>query len=126
MKKNIKTLIVSSFLLVFGIFSNTYYCSAKTFESTTSIPVSGRIVFNEKINSNVTNKDDVQGTFPIKPNFNPDKNLVDIPKTGDTGYYIYWLVLILAVSVLIWQYRRENIFEKEDLENEKKKDNSIN
>lgn len=126
MKKNIKTLIVSIFILVFGIFGNTYYCFAQTRESTASIPVSGRIIFNENINSNIPNKDDVQGTFPIKPHFNPDKNLVDIPKTGDTGYYIYWLVLILAVSVLIWQYRRQNIFEKEDLENEKKKDNSIN
>ncbi|MDZ4994757.1 hypothetical protein GNF80_17650 [Clostridium perfringens] len=126
MKKNVKALIVISLGLIFGIFTNTYYCSAQTLETTTSIPVTGKVIFNENINNNIPNKDDVQGNVPIKPPFNPDKNLIDVPKTGDTADSIYWIIIVLAILVLILKYKTANDFEKEELANEKKKNNSNN
>lgn len=126
MKKNVKALIVIGLGLMFGIFTKTYYCSAQTLETTTSIPVKGRIIFNQNINNSITNKDDVQGNFPIKPNFNPDKNLVDIPKTGDKSDSIYWLIIILSIILLTLKYKTINEIEKDGLENEKKENNIIN
>ncbi len=123
MKKNIKSLIVISLGLMFGIFTNTYYCSAKTLDTTSQIPVTGRIIFSD---NNDVNKDDVQGNFPVKNPFNPDKNLIDIPKTGDTSNSIYWIILVLSILLLIWQYRKINESEKEGLTNEKTKNNIIN
>lgn len=125
MKRNIKSLIVLSLGLIFGIFTNTYYCSAQTLEKTTSIPVVGKIIFSENINNNFPNKDDVQGNFPINPPLNTDKNLIDIPKTGDVGDSIYFLILVLAILVLILQYKKDKFGDKEELKNEEK-NNSIN
>lgn len=126
MKKNIKALIIINLGLVFGIFTNTYYCSAKSLDVTSSIPVTGKIIFSENIDNSIVNKDDVKGEFPIKTPFNPDKNLIDSPKTGDTDNSIYLLIILLAILVLLWQYKKPNEFEKEEVANEKEKNNSIN
>lgn len=118
MKSNIKSLIIISLGLIMGIFTNTSYCSAKVLDSTNQIPVTGRVIFSGNIDNNAANKDDVQGNFPIKDPFDQDKNVINIPKTGDTGTFIYLLILILAILMLIWQYRKPNEFEKEELTNE--------
>lgn len=126
MKSNIKFLIAITLVLALGIFANTSYCSAKTLDATNEIPVTGRIMFSDNIENNVVNKDDVQGTFPITKPYNPNKNVINIPKTGDTGISFYLLILILATLMLIWQYRKPNEFEKEELTNEKIENNSVN
>ncbi|ELC8454834.1 hypothetical protein QYB49_003228 [Clostridium perfringens] len=118
MKNNIKSIITISLVLIFGIFFNTYNCSAKSLDATNEIPVTGKIIFGDTIENNVTNRNDIQGNFPINPSLNPDKNVINIPKTGDTGTFIYLLILILAILMLIWQYRKPNEFEKEELTNE--------
>ncbi|XZM35293.1 hypothetical protein ACSXAY_17770 (plasmid) [Clostridium perfringens] len=120
MKSNIKSLIVISLGLILEIFINTSYCSAKTLDTTNIIPVTGRITFSENIENNIDNKNDIHGNFPIKDPFNQDKNLIEIPNTGDIGVYIYLLILISTTLILVCQYRKQNIFEKEELTNEKK------
>lgn len=125
MKKNVKSLIIITLGLMFCVFTKTYYCAAKTLDAQNQIPVTGKIIFSDNIENNAVNKDDIQGNLPIKKPFNPDKNLIDIPKTGDTSNSIYLIILILAVLMLIWLYRKTNEFEKEELRNEKTKNDSI-
>ncbi|EDT14836.1 hypothetical protein ACSW8Q_16170 (plasmid) [Clostridium perfringens] len=123
MKINIKPVIIITLGLMLGIFSSTSYCSAKTLDTTSQIPVTGRIIFSDNIENNVVNKDDVQGNFQITNPNNPDKNVINVPKTGDAGISIYLIILILAALILIWQYRKPNEFKKEELINEKKNNN---
>lgn len=122
MKKNIKSLIVITLGLMLCVFTKTYYCAAKTLDVENKIPVTGRIIFE---NNDLDNKDDVQGNFPIKPHFNQDNNLMDIPKTGYESNSIYLIILILGILMLIWQYIRTKQFEKEELRNEKAKNDTI-
>ncbi|WWU66669.1 hypothetical protein QJR26_18170 (plasmid) [Clostridium baratii] len=122
MKKNIKSLIIITLGLMLCVFTKTYYCSAKTLDVENKIPVTGRIIFG---NNEADNKDDVQGIFPIKPPFNSDNNLIDIPKTGYESNSIYLIILILGIMILIWQYVRTKNFEKEELRNEKAKNDTI-
>lgn len=110
MKKNVKELIITS-LIVLGVsFTNIYSCSAKPLdEISNEIPVTGTISL---VNNSIA-KDDIQINCPVPPSFNSDKNLIDIPKTGDMSTSIYWLILILALLILIYQYRKEHKFNKE-------------
>lgn len=125
MKKSIKLLIVISLVLMFNIISRTNYCMAKTLNETTQIPVTGKIIFSENIDNNVINKYDVRGDVPINSSLN--KEFTILPKTGDTDYSIYFLIVILAILLLlIFNYKEINETEMEALENEKNKNNSIN
>ena len=126
MKNNIKSIITISLVLIFGIFFNSYSCSAKSLDATNEIPVTGKIIFGDTIENNATNRNDIQGNFPINTPLNPGKNVINVPKTGDTGIFMYLIIIILAILLLIWNSKKQIDFEKEELTNEEEKNNSIN